>query len=193
MFHNLCLQVTKAHAGDYTCTPYNTHGTSGTSGIMQVMKKEKWEITYNCWWLDDNIDYSGPRAGSAQHQAQAWGGVCEECGGEGDDTDDNSDNKMIMIWCRSHSPAPPPGPPPPPSAGGGRGGCPCLRSGTRLTRAPSPSPASRSRITASTSVWWVKSDNVTQQRGHRVNLHRGDAQNDEGSRLFISLTCCNPI
>ena len=33
----LCLQVTKAHAGDYTCTPYNTHGTSGTSGIMQVM------------------------------------------------------------------------------------------------------------------------------------------------------------
>ena len=31
------LQVTKAHAGDYTCTPYNTHGTSGTSGIMQVM------------------------------------------------------------------------------------------------------------------------------------------------------------
>ena len=34
---SLCLfQVTKAHAGDYTCTPYNTHGTSGTSGIMQV-------------------------------------------------------------------------------------------------------------------------------------------------------------
>ena len=32
----LLLQVTKAHAGDYTCTPYNTHGTSGTSGIMQV-------------------------------------------------------------------------------------------------------------------------------------------------------------
>ena len=30
------LQVTKAHAGDYTCTPYNTHGTSGTSGVMQV-------------------------------------------------------------------------------------------------------------------------------------------------------------
>ena len=30
------FQVTKAHAGDYTCTPYNTHGTSGTSGVMQV-------------------------------------------------------------------------------------------------------------------------------------------------------------
>ena len=30
------MQVTKAHAGDYTCTPYNTHGTSGTSGVMQV-------------------------------------------------------------------------------------------------------------------------------------------------------------
>ena len=28
--------MTKAHAGDYTCTPYNTHGTSGTSGVMQV-------------------------------------------------------------------------------------------------------------------------------------------------------------
>ena len=35
-FDNICVQVTKAHAGDYTCTPYNTHGTSGTSGIMQV-------------------------------------------------------------------------------------------------------------------------------------------------------------
>ena len=23
-------------AGDYTCTPYNDHGTSGTSGVMQV-------------------------------------------------------------------------------------------------------------------------------------------------------------
>ena len=44
MFHNLCLQVTKAHAGDYTCTPYNTHGTSGTSGIMQVRKNEKLHI-----------------------------------------------------------------------------------------------------------------------------------------------------
>lgn len=32
----LVTKVTKAHAGDYTCTPYNTHGTSGTSGIMQV-------------------------------------------------------------------------------------------------------------------------------------------------------------
>jgi len=29
-------KVTKAHAGDYTCTPYNIHGTTGTSGIMQV-------------------------------------------------------------------------------------------------------------------------------------------------------------
>ena len=29
--------MTKAHAGDYTCTPYNTHGTSGTSGVMQVL------------------------------------------------------------------------------------------------------------------------------------------------------------
>ena len=32
----ISFQVTKAHAGDYTCTPYNTHGTSGTSGVMQV-------------------------------------------------------------------------------------------------------------------------------------------------------------
>jgi hypothetical protein len=32
----LINRVTKAHAGDYTCTPYNTHGTSGTSGVMQV-------------------------------------------------------------------------------------------------------------------------------------------------------------
>jgi len=32
----LITKVTKAHAGDYTCTPYNTHGTSGTSGVMQV-------------------------------------------------------------------------------------------------------------------------------------------------------------
>ena len=92
MFYDLCLQVTKAHAGDYTCTPYNTHGTSGTSGIMQV--REKWEIRYNywLWWLDDNNDNSGSRAGSAQHQAEARGGVREECGGEGDDTDDNSDD-----------------------------------------------------------------------------------------------------
>ena len=43
------LQVTKAHAGDYTCTPYNTHGTSGTSGIMQVMTVM---IVMTC---DDNV------------------------------------------------------------------------------------------------------------------------------------------
>ena len=30
------VQVTKEHAGNYTCTPYNTHGTNGSSGIMQV-------------------------------------------------------------------------------------------------------------------------------------------------------------
>ena len=35
-YYKVLLQVTKAHAGDYTCTPYNTHGTSGTSGVMQV-------------------------------------------------------------------------------------------------------------------------------------------------------------
>ena len=48
MFYDLCLQVTKAHAGDYTCTPYNTHGTSGTSGIMQVMTNEKLDIIIDC-------------------------------------------------------------------------------------------------------------------------------------------------
>ena len=30
------VQVTNSHAGEYTCTPYNQHGTAGTSGIMQV-------------------------------------------------------------------------------------------------------------------------------------------------------------
>ena len=33
----ICVfKVTKAHAGNYTCRPYNLHGTSGTSGIMKV-------------------------------------------------------------------------------------------------------------------------------------------------------------
>ena len=35
---NILFEVTKAHAGDYTCTPYNIHGTTGTSGIMQVCR-----------------------------------------------------------------------------------------------------------------------------------------------------------
>ena len=29
--------MTQEHGGDYTCTPYNKHGTSGTSSIMQVL------------------------------------------------------------------------------------------------------------------------------------------------------------
>ncbi len=40
----VCAQVTKAHAGDYTCTPYNEHGTSGTSGVMQVHVRDPPEI-----------------------------------------------------------------------------------------------------------------------------------------------------
>ena len=32
----IILKVSIHDAGDYTCTPYNNHGTSGTSGVMQV-------------------------------------------------------------------------------------------------------------------------------------------------------------
>ena len=39
-FQLFLFQVTNAHAGDYTCTPYNTHGTSGTSGVMQVIVED---------------------------------------------------------------------------------------------------------------------------------------------------------
>ena len=33
---NINTQVTEAHSGVYTCTPYNTHGTMGTSEKMRV-------------------------------------------------------------------------------------------------------------------------------------------------------------
>ena len=39
-FQLFLFQVTNAHAGDYTCTPYNTHGTSGPSGVMQVIVED---------------------------------------------------------------------------------------------------------------------------------------------------------
>ena len=34
--YNFNDQVTEAHSGGYTCTPYNTHGTTGSSKEMRV-------------------------------------------------------------------------------------------------------------------------------------------------------------
>jgi len=37
-------KVLDVHNGDYTCTPYNKHGTSGTSGVMQVHVRDPPQI-----------------------------------------------------------------------------------------------------------------------------------------------------
>ena len=144
--------MTKAHAGDYTCTPYNTHGTSGTSGVMQVGSAYCWYFLNNvtelllllsilpqqCHWVASMLlsqrcmfgtlprSSWGPRTSTWRASARKWR------------------SRAVRLEVQ-----------PPRSLGDDRMASTCPRRDTRSTRAPSPSLDCRRRTMGSTSVWWV--------------------------------------